>query len=190
MWWELFSDRERLRGVVEDAGPLAPAVFVFLLVLQAVLAPLPAPVLAAAGGYLFGTFWGFALTWLGVLVGGALSFAISRLFGRRFVAHSARLEGLDRYVAEHGAIVIFLLRLVPLISFDATSYAAGLTGIPFRRFLIATALGAAPGTFAFVYLGTASPGPGLYAVLGGLALLATAAYAYYRRALAPRKGRW
>ncbi len=60
--WGLFSDRERLRQAVEGAGPLAPAMFVLLLVAQAVLAPLPAPALAFAGGYLFGTFWGFVLT--------------------------------------------------------------------------------------------------------------------------------
>ncbi len=54
--WELFSDREKLRRTVEGAGALAPAVFVLLLVAQAVLASLPAPALAFAGGYLFGTF--------------------------------------------------------------------------------------------------------------------------------------
>ncbi len=181
--WEFFSDRERLQRAVESSGSLAPAVFVLLLVAQAVLAPLPAPAMAAAGGYLFGTAAGFFLTWLGVLLGGTLSFGISRLFGRRFVVHNERLEGLDRQLEEHGAIVIFVLRLVPLFSFDIISYVAGLSGIPFWRFFAATALGMAPGTFVFVYLGSASPRPGLYAALGSLAVLAMAAYVYYRRNL-------
>lgn len=181
--WELFSDRERLQRAVEGAGPLAPAVFVLLLVAQAVLAPLPAPAVAFAGGYVFGTFWGFVLTWLGVLAGGAISFGISRLLGRGFVERSTRLKGLDRQVEEHGAVLVFVLRLIPLVSFDVISYAAGLTGISFWRFLLATALGAAPGTFVFVYLGGSPPGPGLYAALGGLAALALAAYAYYKRRL-------
>ncbi|MDP9439101.1 MAG: TVP38/TMEM64 family protein, partial [Actinomycetota bacterium] len=170
----------------EGFGPLAPAVFVLLLVAQAVLAPLPAPALAAAGGYVFGAFWGFVLTWLGALLGGVLCFALSRALGRGFVARSARLEGLDRRVEEHGTVIVFVLRLIPVVSFDAISYAAGLTRIPFWRFLLATALGMAPGTFVFVYLGGASPGPGLYAALGGLAVLAVAAYAYYRRNLSSR----
>jgi uncharacterized membrane protein YdjX (TVP38/TMEM64 family) len=186
MWWELFSDRERLRQTIEAAGPWAPVLFVSLLVVQAVLAPLPAPALAAAGGYLFGTAEGFVLTWLGALLGGVLCFWISRTLGRGFVERSTRLRGLDHQVKEHGAILVFVLRLIPLISFDAISYAAGLTGISFWRFLVATALGAAPGTFVFVYLGGASPGPGLYAALAGLAVLAVAAYVYYRRNLSPR----
>lgn len=39
--WELFSDRARVRRLVEDAEPLAPVVYVLLLVAQAVLAPCP-----------------------------------------------------------------------------------------------------------------------------------------------------
>jgi uncharacterized membrane protein YdjX (TVP38/TMEM64 family) len=186
LWWELFTDRERLQEAVRSTGSLAPAAFVLLLVVQAVLAPLPAPALAAAGGYLFGTAEGFILTWLGALLGGVLCFVLSRILGRRFVERSTRLRGLDRYVEEHGAIVVFIFRLIPLISFDVISYAAGLTDLSFWRFLVATALGMAPGTFVFVYLGGASPGPGLYAALGGLAALAVAAYVYYRRNLNPR----
>ncbi len=181
LWWELFSDRERLRQTVSSAGTLAPAVFVLLLVVQAVLAPLPAPAVATAGGYLFGTLQGFVLTWLGALVGGVLCFVLSRSLGRGFVERSTRLKGFDEYVREHGAVAIFILRLIPLISFDAISYAAGLTGISFWRFLIATALGMAPGTFVFVYLGSTKLGPGVYAALGGLAFLAVAAYIYYHR---------
>jgi len=181
LWGELFSDREKFRQTVSSAGALAPAVFVLLLIVQAVLAPLPAPALAAAGGYMFGPFNGFILTWLGTLAGGVLCFALSRILGRRFVERNTRFERLNRYVEEHGAIVIFILRLIPVISFDAINYAAGLTGISFWRFLIATALGMAPGTFIFVYLGGTDPGPGIYAALGGLAALAAAAYVYYHR---------
>ncbi len=114
-----------------------------------------------------------------MLLGGAHWFGISRAFGRRLVASSDRLKELDRRVEEHDAIIVFVLRLVPLVSFDAISYAAGLSRLSFRRFTVATALCSAPGTFVFVYLCGASPG--LYAALGALAVLAVAAYAYYRR---------
>ena len=110
----------------------------------------------------------------------ASSPSASRAFGRGFVASSARLERLDRYVATHGAILVFVLRLIPLVSFDAISYAAGLSGMPFGKFLLAAAVGMAPGTFVFVYLGGASPGVGVWAALVGLAVLAVAAYAYLR----------
>ena len=56
----------------------------------------------------------------------------------------------DPYVEKHRALLIFVFKLVPLISFDAISYAAGVSRIPFWKLLLATAVGMAPGTFAFV----------------------------------------
>jgi len=179
--WEVFSDRERLQQLLEGAGALAPLLFVALLVVQAVVAPLPAPALAIVGGYGFGVLEGFLLTWVGSLIGGVISFALSRRFGRGLVAGSARVVRLDRFMEEHGAILIFVLRLIPLVSFDAISYAAGLSSIRFRAFLLATALGMMPGTFAFVYVGGSGSGPRTWAVLLGLAVLAAGAYIFQRR---------
>jgi uncharacterized membrane protein YdjX (TVP38/TMEM64 family) len=167
--------------MLDAAGPLAPVLYVGLLVVQAVAAPLPAPALALAGGYGFGVVEGFILTWLGCLIGGVASFAISRRFGRRFVAGSPRAARLDQFVEEHGAVLVFVLRLIPLVSFDAISYAAGLSGIRFGGFLLATALGMAPGTFAFVYLGGSGGGPWTWVVLLALAALAVLAYAFRMR---------
>lgn len=184
--WEVLSERERLQGRLEEAGALAPLLYVGFLIVQAVIAPLPAPAVAMAGGYGFGVVEGFFLTWVGSLAGGVISFGISRLFGRALVAGSPRTVRLDRFVEEHGAVLIFVLRLIPLVSFDAISYAAGLSSIRFRAFLLATALGMMPGTFAFVYLGGSEPGVRTWAVLLGLAVLAGAAYLFQRRFLRVR----
>ncbi|MGH3148408.1 MAG: TVP38/TMEM64 family protein [Rubrobacter sp.] len=189
--WEPFldlsSDRERMQRMVDDAGMMAPIVYMALLVAQAIAAPLPAPALAMGAGYSFGMYEGFLLTWFGALLGGVASFWISRWIGRDYVAGSERMQRLDRYVDEHGTITIFVLRLLPLVSFDAISYAAGLSSISFSRFLCATALGMLPGTAAFVYLGGASSSTGTAMVLTGLALLAAATYLYQRRNLRIRR---
>lgn len=110
--WELFTDQDRVRRLVEETGPPAPWAYVLLLVVQAVVLPLLAPPVAIAGGYVFGTLQGFILTWMGVLLGGAASFGISRLFGRRFVAESVRAQRLDRHMEEHGTLTVFVLRLI------------------------------------------------------------------------------
>jgi uncharacterized membrane protein YdjX (TVP38/TMEM64 family) len=43
--------------------------------------------------------------------------------------------------------------LAPLVSFDLISYLAGLSALSFQRFLLATAVGMLPGTFAWTALG-------------------------------------
>ncbi len=197
LWWtgegsrmsDLFSDHEHLQRVLNRSGALGPLVYVGLVVLQAVVAPLPAPVLAVAGGYCFGPFEGFLLTWLGALLGGVGCFGISRVFGRQFVRGNRRAERFDSYMEAHGAVLVFVLRLIPLVSFDAISYGAGLSGIRFRSFLLATALGMAPGTFVFVYLGGASSGWGISAALLGLACVTAVAYYIYVRHFKGKLGR-
>lgn len=179
--WGVFSGRERVQQAIDGAGAFAPLVYLALLVFQAVIAPLPAPAVAIAGGYTFGVVEGFLLTWVGSLAGGVISFGISRFFGRGFVKGRGMTGRLDRYVEEHGVVLIFVLRLIPLVSFDAISYAAGLSGIRFRGFFAATALGMLPGTFAFVYFGGSQDGFGRWAILVGLAGLAVLAYFYQRR---------
>ena len=158
--WGVFYDRERGQQAIVGAGAFAPPVYLVLLVFQAVIASLPAPAVAIVGGYTFRVVEGFALTWLGSLAGGVITFSISRLFGLGFVEGRGMTGRLYRCVEEHGVVLIFVLRLIPLVSFDAISYAAGLSGIRFRSFFAATALGMLPGMFAFVYFGGAQAGFG------------------------------
>lgn len=58
--------------------------------------------------------------------------------------------------------IVFFSRLLPFISFDAVSYAAGLTPLAFWRFAAATLAGVVPISFLLAYLGeefvTAEPG--------------------------------
>ena len=50
-------------------------------------------------------------------------------------------------------VIVFVSRLVPFMSFDLMSYAAGLSAIKFWRFALATLLGLLPVSFALAYLG-------------------------------------
>ena len=70
----------------------------------------------------------------------------------------AGLQSADRWFARWGAYAIFAARFVPGVAFDAVSYAAGLTSMQFRKFLVATTLGIAPQTLVYSYLGDRAPG--------------------------------
>ena len=52
---------------------------------------------------------------------------------------------------------MFVARLVPIVSFDVISFAAGLTRMRSAGFLVATVVGAAPATFVYSYLGEQAP---------------------------------
>lgn len=54
---------------------------------------------------------------------------------------------------KHGKYAILIARLLPFISFDIVSYAAGLTSMSFSSFVIATGIGQLPATIIYSYVG-------------------------------------
>jgi uncharacterized membrane protein YdjX (TVP38/TMEM64 family) len=150
------GDVDELRDYILSFGAWAPIVSALLMILQALVAPLPAFVLAFANGLAFGTFWGGMLSLVSASLAAAVSFWIARLLGRgpvEALVGRSHLGAADRWFLRWGAYAILVTRLVPIISFDIISYAAGLTRMSFWRFMVATAVGMAPATFLYSYLG-------------------------------------
>ncbi len=154
------GDVAGLRDYILSFGAWAPIVSALLMILQALVAPLPAFVLSFANGLAFGAFWGGMLSLVSASLAAALSFWISRLLGRgpvEALVGRAHLGAADRWFLRWGAYAILVARLIPVVSFDIISYAAGLTRMGFWRFMLATAVGMAPATFIYSYLGRRAP---------------------------------
>lgn len=156
--WQLYSGdsmvqvAEYLRGF----GIWTPIVSLLLMMAQTVVAPLPGSLIAAANGVVFGIWWGTLLSWLGGLLGGSLAFVLARWLGRDAVARllrGAQLDATKQLGEREGFWVVLVARLVPLVSFDLISYLAGLSTMSYPQFLLATAIGMLPGTFAWTVLG-------------------------------------
>ena len=137
----------RARGV----GAIAP---LFVLVYAVVAAfGLPATPLTLAGGAIFGTVLGSILNWSGAVLGAIGSFFLAKALGhdalRRLLGRKAdKLEGL---VERGGFATMFRLRLLPVVPFNVLNFAAGLAGVPFRAYVLGTALGIIPGTIVYTY---------------------------------------
>ncbi len=143
---------EYIRGY----GHQAMAVSFFLMVFQSIIAPLPAFLITFANAAIFGWVVGAILSWCSSMVGAALCFAIARIMGRDAVAKltSRRaLDSVDKFFDKYGAYSILICRLLPFVSFDIVSYAAGLTSMKFRTFMIATGVGQLPATLIYSYVG-------------------------------------
>jgi uncharacterized membrane protein YdjX (TVP38/TMEM64 family) len=174
------GDLEGIRDYVRAWGAWGPAMSAFIMMFQSVLAPLPAFVVTIANGFLFGVFWGSILSWSSAMAGAALCFYIARGFGRpavqRFVSSKA-MGRVDGFFARYGNNSILIARLIPVVSFDAVSYMAGLTPIGFWGFFVATGIGQLPATILYSWLGQNVTGMTqfwLYAALSVAALLVLA----------------
>jgi len=164
-----------LRDYIVSFGLWAPVASCFLMVLQALVAPVPSFLITFANGLAFGVFWGWVLSVFGHVLAASVCFGISRALGRvpvEVLVGKAGLESADRWFARWGVYAIFAGRLLPGVAFDAISFAAGLTNMRFRNFLVATTLGIVPQTFLYSYLGRQAPEyVGLFLVTTGIFLL-------------------
>lgn len=149
-----------LRDYLLSFGALAPLASVAAMILQALAAPVPVFLVILANGLAFGVLWGWLLSLTGLTLAAAVCFGIARALGRgpvEALAGKAGLRSADRWFARRGAWAVLLARLVPGMAFDALSFAAGLTRMGFGRFIAATAVGSAPSTFIYAYLGREAP---------------------------------
>ena len=150
------SDRsiEILRTYLAGWGPLGPFIYVALVVIEVLVAPIPGALLYAPGGAVFGGGVGGTLSLAGNVIGATIACLVPRLFGRR-IEHLLDARGLARYrglIVERGVWVIFLLRVNPLTSSDLVSYAAGFVGMSPWKVAAGTFAGMAPLCYAQAYL--------------------------------------
>jgi uncharacterized membrane protein YdjX (TVP38/TMEM64 family)/rhodanese-related sulfurtransferase len=160
-------DVASIEAWLEDAGPLAPLLFIGLYALAAVLF-LPGTVFTLAGGALFGPVLGTLWNLAGATLGAALAFLVSRHLASGWVAaHSGQLLGrLVRGVESEGWRFVAFVRLVPF-PYNLVNYALGLTRIPFGQYTLTTFFAMLPACVAFTYLGYA----GREALAGGEGLV-------------------
>ncbi len=150
----------------------------------------PGAVMTIAGGLAFGARWGAIYSLLGADAGALIAFTAGRFLGRSFVQRvvGVRFEKLLAQIGRHGFQIIFYLRLVPLIPYNALNLLAGASPITFRDYFWASAIGMIPGTILFAFLGDAlwhPTSPRFFLALALIAVCFTGAELARRRGWLP-----
>lgn len=172
---------ESAKDYILSFGIWAPIISFLLMILQSIAAPLPAFIITFANAGLFGWWQGAILSWVSAMVGAILCFYISKLLGREAVEKMTSkfaLESVDDFFERHGKYAILIARLLPFISFDLVSYAAGLTSMGFWSFFWATGIGQLPATIIYSYVGGMLVGGTKKLVFGLLILFALSVLIY------------
>ena len=161
-----------IRETVARAGVWGPLLFVVAYAVLTVLL-VPGSPLTVASGVLFGPWLGTALVVVGATIGATGAFLWGRRLGRAAVARLTgdRVERVDEWLHDRGLLAVLYVRLVPLLPFNLLNPVAGVTGVRLRDFVIGTAVGIVPGTFAFAALGGSFDDPTSPMFLGAVALL-------------------
>lgn len=97
---------EQVAELIRSWGIWAPLLSTLLMLLHAVVFPIPSFLITGANGAIFGVFWGTVISWVGAMFGGLASFYLARWLGEAFVKKMVHHEGLwgkvDGISSKHG----------------------------------------------------------------------------------------
>jgi uncharacterized membrane protein YdjX (TVP38/TMEM64 family) len=147
--YDLLHNRRQLKGFIVSFGGYSPLAYILLQIIQVVIAPIPGGAIEFLGGYLFGAKGGFIYSMVGLTIGSLMAFSLARIFEKiaveKFVSEETRKK-FDYLVEHQGAILSFILFLIPGFPKDALCYILGLTPMHLGIFMIISTIGRIPGT--------------------------------------------
>lgn len=165
-------DGERISDWVDAAGTWGPILIIALMTVAIVATPIPSAPIALAAGAAYGHTLGTVYIVIGAEVGALAAFALARFLGRDVLTRWLGDKVDKGWLGSQNALTftVFASRLMPFISFDIVSYAAGLSCLHFWRFAVATLAGIIPASFVLAHFGneavSGEPGRAAWAAIG------------------------
>lgn len=155
---------ERLRG-----QGMKGALLVIALLIGDLFLPIPATVVMAASGYIYGGWLGGAINVVGSMLAGMLAYNMCRKLGRSAAERltgNHDFTGEEEIFARHGFWLIALSRWLPVFP-EVMACMAGLMRMPARSFHLALLSGTLPMGFAYGFMGQSlGENPLIAAVIG------------------------
>lgn len=153
--FKYFLNIRHLKYFILSYGKFSAFVFIFIYSIKPIFIFFPASLLSIAAGNIFGPITAFFLSMLGCFFAANFAFFLSRTFGKPFVDKMLRgkVMEMDDSIEKHGLIIILLMRLAFIFPYDPVSYAAGLSKMKYKDFILGTMIGMIPEMIAYSYLG-------------------------------------
>lgn len=157
---ELLEDMSNIRNVehvllqYKKEGAL---IYIAAQIVQIIICIIPGQALQIAAGYLYGFWIGLVLSIIGATLGSIAVFYLARLLGHdamQILFGERKInEMLGNLNSKKGMILVFIIFLIPGIPKDLCTYAAGLSELHLKPFLIVSIIARSPGMMCSLAIG-------------------------------------
>ena len=148
----VFEDMDSLNSYLKRYRAASIPIYILLQIIQVVVALIPGQLLQFAAGYVYGFLLGSLLSMLGIILGTVLSFYMARILGKEAMHVLFGEERITRFItminSKRSYTVLFVLFLIPGLPKDLLSYAAGVSEIKLKPFLLLSIVGRTPALLA------------------------------------------
>lgn len=153
----VFRSVETIQNFFEAHKSESVLIYLGGQILQVVIAAIPGQAFQLAVGYFFGFFQGLLWSVVGVILGTIVTFFLARILGRDamyLIFGEKKLQSfIDKLNSKRAYLLVFIIYLIPGIPKDLFNYAAGVSEINFKAFLILSSLGRIPGMMGSLIIG-------------------------------------
>lgn len=155
-WLDSFSE-DQFRAYIRSFGAWGWLVMLGLQILQVFVALIPGELLESASGYAFGPVGGTLICYLGVAVGSAIIFWLTRRFGVRLVEVFISREKINELrflkTARRRDRLVFWIFFLPGTPKDLLTYFVGLTDMRFATFMLISLVARIPSVLSSTFGG-------------------------------------
>lgn len=176
--------KEEIQKLIEPFGVYG---VLALLVIQIIfsLTPMPDGAMPLIAMVLYGPP-GVMIVMIGMFIASIIHYEIGKILGKEFILkHFPKTEKfLNKMGSRHVIFRLVALRLFTFVSFDITSYIAGISKIKLKTFLIATSIGLLPTNIVLILIGYglfAKSSVDIVATWGLLILIFTVLFIFYKK---------
>lgn len=144
-----------LRRYILSYGEFASVIFIIIYSLKPILLVVPTNLLSILAGNIFGPQKALLMSMIGCFTSGTVAFFLARFLGKSFVDKflKGKAMKLDSSIEKHGFKIMLLMRLAVVFPYDPLSYAAGLTKMKYRDFILGTLIGIFPEMVTYSLMG-------------------------------------
>jgi uncharacterized membrane protein YdjX (TVP38/TMEM64 family) len=150
----IFKDIDKAKEYLLQYEAASILIFMLLQIIQIVISVLPGQVLQFVAGYIYGFPFGILWSLIGIGLGTIITFYLAKLLGKDAMHVIFDEDKITRFInllnSKKAYTVIFVIFLIPGIPKDLISYAAGVSEIKIKPFLILSIVGRSPALIATI----------------------------------------
>ncbi len=142
----LFTNKQELQLLISTAGFLGPLIFILLQITQVVFPLIPGGVTCLAGVFMFGPYWAFLYSYIGIITGSFINFYLARRYGQNFVKRLVAEDVYNKYMSKINSgrkfdLMFTAAIILPGFPDDVLCMLAGLTDMKIMKFALILLIG-------------------------------------------------
>lgn len=171
-----FKSLEAVNAYLQKYKTASVFVYIGVQIMQIIICVIPGQAMQFAAGYVY-TFWfGYLYSIIGTALGTIITFYLARFLGKdaiHLIFDERKVaKFIEKLNSKRAFILVFVIFLIPGLPKDLFTYAAGVSEMKLKVFLIISLVGRTPAMMSSIMIGSMF-NKGSYIGIGVLAVIMT-----------------